>query len=122
MGFKVKRITNLKTRWDVLGEAYNAVYRLQEIENILGDDYDLERLKELVEADRGGQVLIIPNPENSKMSDYLEPMKIGYALKSELMKLELRQKTRPKDISPFDYTIIFCLEAALERMKNENEA
>lgn len=27
----MKRITNLKTRWDVLGEAYNAVYRLQEI-------------------------------------------------------------------------------------------
>ena len=118
----MKRITNPETQWDVLGEVYNAVYRLQEIENILGDDYDLEHLKELVEADRGGQVLIIPNPENSKMSDYLEPMKIGYALKSELMKLELRQKTRPKDISPLDYTIIFCLEAALERMKNENEA
>lgn len=118
----MKRITNPKTLWDVLGDAYYAVCRLQEIENILGNDYDLDRLKELVEADRGGQVLIIPNPENSKMSDYLEPMKIGYALKSELMKLELRQKTRPKDISPLDYTIIFCLEAALERMKNENEA
>ena len=43
----MKRITNLKTRWDVLGEAYIAVYRLQEIENILGDDYDLEHRKSL---------------------------------------------------------------------------
>lgn len=51
----MKRITNLKTRWDVLGEACNAVYRLQEIENILGDDYDLEHLKELVEADKEGK-------------------------------------------------------------------
>ena len=114
----MKRITRSRN-WD---EDKLCWGRLDTIENILGDDYDLERLKELVEADRGGQVLIIPNPENSKMSDYLEPMKIGYALKSELMKLELRQKTRPKDISPLDYTIIFCLEAALERMKNENEA
>lgn len=54
----MKRITNLKTRWDVLGEAYDAVYRLQEIENILGDDYDLEHLKELVEADKEGKVHI----------------------------------------------------------------
>ena len=58
-------------------------------------------------------ILTIPEPENKKTSDYLEPMKIAYALKSELMKLEFRQKTRPKDISPLDYTIIFCLEAAL---------
>lgn len=53
----MKRITNLKTRWDVLGEAYNAVYRLQEIENILGDDYDLEHLKELVEEDKEGKIM-----------------------------------------------------------------
>ena len=32
--------------------------RLQEIENILGDDYDLEHLKELVEADKEGKVHI----------------------------------------------------------------
>ena len=54
----MKRITNPKTRWDVLGEAYNAVYRLQEIENILGDEYDLDRLKELVQADKEGKVHI----------------------------------------------------------------
>lgn len=48
----MKRITNPETQWDVLGEVYNAVDRLREIENILGDDYDLERLKELVEKDK----------------------------------------------------------------------
>ena len=56
----MKRITNPKTLWDVLGKVYNAVYRLQEIENILGDDYDLERLKELVEADREGRCMVLP--------------------------------------------------------------
>lgn len=29
--------------------------RLNAIENILGDDYDLDRLRELVEADRDGR-------------------------------------------------------------------
>ena len=51
----MKRITNPETQWDVLGEVYNAVDRLREIENILGDDYDLEHLKELVQADREGK-------------------------------------------------------------------
>lgn len=32
--------------------------RLKEIENILGDDYDLDRLKELVEADREGRCMV----------------------------------------------------------------
>lgn len=47
----MERITTSKTMWSTLGEVYDAVYRLNEIENILGDEYDLEHLKELVEAD-----------------------------------------------------------------------
>lgn len=34
--------------------------RLASIENILGDDYDLDRLKELVEADRDGRCIVLP--------------------------------------------------------------
>ena len=56
----MERITNPKTRWDVLGKAYDTVYRLQEIENILGDDYDLDRLKEVVQADREGKCVVLP--------------------------------------------------------------
>lgn len=41
------------------------VERLQDIENILGDDYDLDRLRELVEADKQGRVKIYPKSENS---------------------------------------------------------
>lgn len=36
------------------------VSRLQEIEDILGDDYDLDRLRELVEADNAGKIMILP--------------------------------------------------------------
>lgn len=34
--------------------------RLAEIEDILGDDYDLDRLKELVEADKEGRCVALP--------------------------------------------------------------
>lgn len=34
--------------------------RLVLIENILGEDYDLDRLKELVEADRNGRCVVLP--------------------------------------------------------------
>lgn len=44
----MERITTSETLWDVLGKVYDAVYRLQEIENILGDEYDLDQLKEMV--------------------------------------------------------------------------
>lgn len=34
--------------------------RLASIEDILGDDYDLDRLRELVEADRDGRCVVLP--------------------------------------------------------------
>ena len=36
------------------------VDRLGAIEEILGDDYDLDRLRELVEADRDGRCVVLP--------------------------------------------------------------
>ena len=38
----------------------NAIDRLATIEDILGDDYDLDRLRELIEADRDGRCFIPP--------------------------------------------------------------
>ena len=37
-----------------------AIHRLVTIEDILGDDYDLDRLRELVEADREGRCVVLP--------------------------------------------------------------
>ena len=42
----------------------SVVLRLSSIEDILGDDYDLDRLKEIVEADRDGRCVIFPVQEN----------------------------------------------------------
>lgn len=49
----MKRITRSRN-WD---EDKLCWGRLDTIENILGDDYDLERLKELVEADKEGKIM-----------------------------------------------------------------
>ena len=37
-----------------------AIHRLVTIEDIPGDDYDLDRLRELVEADRDGRCVVLP--------------------------------------------------------------
>lgn len=43
------------------------VDRLGAIEDILGDDYDLGRLKELVESDRDGRCVVLPCKVGDKM-------------------------------------------------------
>ena len=37
-----------------------AIHRLAAIEDILGDEYDLDRLRELVKADRDGRCVVLP--------------------------------------------------------------
>ena len=49
------------------------------------------------------------------INDPLEPLKISSALKSELLKLQLRKAEKPENISPLDYTVIAALKEALEK-------
>lgn len=46
--------------WAIKGKIDEAVFRLAAIEDILGDNYNLDRLKELVEADKGGRCVVLP--------------------------------------------------------------
>lgn len=64
--------TTSKRPWDEVKEnlsnelGYSYIWkRLAMIEDVLGDDYNLERLKELVEADKEGKCLILT--EEQKM-------------------------------------------------------
>lgn len=51
-----------------LGQWKNEVLiRLSKIEDILGDEYDLDRLKELVEADREGRCVLLPRKVGDKL-------------------------------------------------------
>lgn len=44
------------------GHLPDVINRLTAIEDILGDDYDLDRLRELVAADRDGRCVVLPCP------------------------------------------------------------
>ena len=46
--------------WSYHGPSGDAAKRLAAIEDILGDEYELDRLRELVEADREGRCVILP--------------------------------------------------------------
>lgn len=77
-GISVKRLTDARRSRCIFCEAadaecafaagefsapcpdYRRYQRLADIEDILGDDYDLERLKELVEADKEGRCITLP--------------------------------------------------------------
>ncbi len=59
-------VERLTSRWPCgmanfpAGKLPEVIDRLAAIEDILGDDYDLDRLRELVEADREGRCVVLP--------------------------------------------------------------
>lgn len=60
----MERLTerDCKTCWPAVSQkciVYAMTNRLAEIEDILGDDYDLEHLRKLVEADRDGRCVVL---------------------------------------------------------------
>lgn len=64
-GMRMERITSNRTweeaQYNLANEkGYSSIWlRLNMIEDILGEDYDLERLRELVEADRNGRCVVL---------------------------------------------------------------
>lgn len=46
-----------------------SIERLCAIEDILGDEYDIDRLRELVEADRDGRCVVLPKEGTPKKGD-----------------------------------------------------
>lgn len=55
-----------------------------------------------------------------EIEDYLEPIKIYSALKSEVNVYEFRAKIKPEQISPLDLTVIYALKETLERRNGGN--
>lgn len=47
---------------------YKAIKKLNDIENILGDEYDLARLRELAQADREGRCVVMSCQPGDKIS------------------------------------------------------
>ena len=117
-----------KTEIGSCEDCQNAIYhRLTDIEDILGDNYDLDRLRELVEADRDGRC------EIHKMKDG----EVAYSIFAYVNNLHYR-KSNGKPIAPiatytvndftrntvdreFGKTVFRTREAAAEALRQNNE-
>lgn len=64
-----KRLPNGVIHVDFDKQKESVMGRLASIEDILGDEYDLDRLRELVQADRERRCVVIP-PDPATESDY----------------------------------------------------
>ena len=76
----------------------------------------LEEVREAVKTVRRYKTQYLDDMKNP-----LEPLKISSALKSEIMKLELRKQSKPESISVLDYTIIAALQKVLYEVCGEEE-
>ena len=63
--------------------AVSAWVSLADIEDILGDDYDLDRLKELVEADRDGRCVVL----QCKIGDTVYDIQMGKKKKKTIISI-----------------------------------
>lgn len=59
--------------YGIVGDIDDVVHRLAAIEDILGDEYDLDRLRELAEADREGRCVVLPRLETGQGDPPGEP-------------------------------------------------
>lgn len=69
----MERLTTLRN-WEEASKdlkselGYSHIWtRLNSIENILGDDYDLDRLREMVEANRAGRCVVLPKKPHYRL-------------------------------------------------------
>lgn len=106
--------------------------RLAAIEEILGDDYDLDRLKELVQADREGKVILRKTKERSKVYIILlgrifpfDVISATWNSKNAVYEAEhgkyLRYLFNDADIGISVFLTREEAEASLERMKGEEK-
>ena len=79
----------LFTDYDGFYAFFEAVNRLGEIEDILGDDYDLSRLHDLVQADRDGRCVVLPCKVGERLwcinsyGEVEETVAVGFLIENE---------------------------------------
>lgn len=82
--------------------------RLCEIEDILGDEYDLDRLRELVQADREGRCVVLPCKVGDSVYCIRESWN-GYNIDKKKFKIGMTDK--------FGKTVFLSREAAEAALK-----
>lgn len=111
-----------------------AINRLFDIEDILGDEYDLDRLKELVQADREGRCVVLPCRVGDKVyciQSYFNDAKMRFEKKVKCRDVDFMQSLPDlfecegmiytfSDIGKIVFLTSEEAEAALEKMKEDN--
>lgn len=141
-GISVKRLTS-KRNWeeaksDLKHEmGYSHIWkRLAEIENILGEDYNLDRLKELAEADGEGRCVVLP----CKIGDKIYDIQMGKITEKTIISIpfllsksvnhlclhaiNIRNAITTIDTENLGKTVFLAreeAEAALEKMKERDK-
>ena len=66
----MKRMTKIypSGSYGIIGDIDDAVHRLAAIEDILGDEYDLDLVQKLIQAYREGRYIILKEPEQAGIS------------------------------------------------------
>lgn len=105
---------------DIVGmceDAAIAIKQLAAIMDTLGDDYDLDRLRELVEADRDGRCVVLP----CKVGDKLFYEDEGEAIDEVVEKIVVDIETDGGIYSPRDigYSVYLSAEAALKAREQD---
>ena len=84
--------------------------RLSFIEDILGNDYDLDRLRELVEADRGGRCVVLP----CKVGDTIYDISLAEIKESKVVSISFSASELPYHVSicaeNYNYAVTIDIE------------
>ena len=97
-----------------------AIHRLATIEDILGDEYDLDRLRELVQADREGRYVVLKFAPGSKVCGvWFNPRDGKFFITEHIM--QSKEMCLEAELWNDAYKTKEEAEKALEEMeKNEN--
>ena len=98
-----------------------SIERLALIEDILGDDYDLDRLRELVGADRDGRCMVLPCEVGTQVWCIVEVTRYGYPDPTFEKQLFLRpfKMEWAGDIGKTKFLTRKAAEAALKAMEQD---
>lgn len=105
-------------------DIYETYARLAVIEDILGDDYDLSRLRELVQADKDEKYTILPCKIGETLwcinsyGEVEETIAVGFLIEKESICIYYREKMSSEYYNaPIGKVLFLTREAAEEALK-----
>lgn len=117
----------LFTDYDGFYAFFEAVNRLGEIEDILGDDYDLSRLHDLVQADRDGRCVVLPCKVGERLwcinsyGEVEETVAVGFLIENESVRICYREKMFLEYYNAPIGKVLFLNREAAEKAINKED-